>query len=1187
MRDHSRPRPNASIVSKEKNTMTTAFHSSAKKQLSAAALLCVLALLFLAAPAEATTPATWRIDALSNSTTPAGSTYRLNLQLSNIGDEPADGSGGDPVVFTAALPPGMTVEGTEAENIFGTQHSEGVTIPADGFGVFDSTSPFSGWQCSGDGPGPSPSVEGAQNVTCLIPQTIPAHEFKLENGFPLKPTIVVHVAPEATGTLVSHFTLSGAGGQPASGAEITRVAPEPAFGVDGFDMGTSSAAGSAFTTASAHPFGLTTDIELNTRHNPRLFAGNPEASNPFEKFNGGPASQDGNPVEPLRDVSVDLPPGLVGQASTVPQCTVEQLVAGGVFETPECPPGSQVGTIVTSLNPHLLGTSMFGPLGIYNLKPAPGSPATFGFNVYGTIITLRARLRSESDYGISVLTPGINEGLDIAGFEVTMWGEPGSPAHEFERSCPSSTRPEYVLFHGPTCEAEVSGRVPFLRMPTSCTATGKGLPWSVAIDSWSHPGAFSSHDAPDLADPNWKTDSIEGHEPPGYPLPPSEWNTEKKGVEGCGAIPFEPSLSVKPTIDTGDSPSGLNVDLTVPQDCWSEEAVAGESSASDCQSDLKRAVVKLPEGMTLNASAAAGLSACSPEQVGLTTPLGQTPAHFDRNRASCPDASKIGAVEIDTPLLSETLHGSVYLAKQGENPFQSLLALYLVVENPERGVEIKLPGQVNLNESTGRLETSFDDNPQLPFSRLHLELFGGPRAALRTPAACGAYTTTASLVPWSGNPAVGASSSFQINHCGSGGFEPKLGAGTENPLAGSYSPFNLRITREDGSQELGSLHVTLPPGVVSSLKGYTYCPDSVLAAISTMPGTGVAEEATHSCPASSLVGTATVGAGAGANPFYTQSGRAYLAGPYKGAPVSLAVVAPAVAGPFDLGSVVVRNAIHIDPTTAQLTIESDPLPTILHGIPLDLRDVRVRYNYTLNPTSCEPFEIGSLITSTAGATASPSVRFQAANCDQLGFKPRLTLQLSGPTHRAANPALRAVLRARPGDADIGATTVLLPKTELLENAHIRTICTRVQYNAGAGGGSGCPKGSIYGYAKAWTPLLDQPLKGPVYLRANGGERELPDLVASLSGQIHVDLVGYIDAVHARIRNRFLTVPDAPVSRFELTMAGGKKGLLANNTDICRAKPRASVLFHGQNGKVLDVQPLVKADCARAKRRGGR
>ncbi len=517
-----------------------------------------------------------------------------------------------------------------------------------------------------------------------------------------------------------------------------------------------------------------------------------------------------------------------------------------------------------------------------------------------------------------------------------------------------------------------------------------------------------------------------------------------------------------------------------------------------------------------------------------------------------------------------------------------MLALYLVANDPISGVNVVLPGRIDTDPATGQITTTFDDNPQLPFEALHLELKSGPRAPITAPSTCATYTTHSTFTGWSGKVVQGESS-FSINQNCGGGFNPKLSAGTQNPLAGTTSPFSLRLTREDGTEELGRPQPHPSPRPLRLPEGHPLLPRR-------RPGRGLRRPryrawpgSSPSCPAASQVGTVTVGAGAGVNPFYTSSGRAYLAGPYKGAPLSLAVVAPAVAGPFDLGSVVVRNALRIDPASAQITAVSDPLPQILHGIPLDLRDVRVkldRPDFTLNPTSCEPMQIGSSIASTTGAIANPSSHFQVAGCDRLGFKPKLSLKLSGATHRAAHPALRAVLTMpRKGtSANISGASVLLPTTELLENAHIRTICTRVQYTAEGGGGAGCPKGSVYGYARAWTPLLDQPLEGPVYLRANGGERELPDLVASLGGQIHIDLVGYVDGVHGRIRNRFLTAPDAPVSKFELRMEGGKKGLLANETDICKAKPRALVSFGAHNGKTLRLAAPVKGDCGGEKRK---
>jgi len=546
-------------------------------------------------------------------------------------------------------------------------------------------------------------------------------------------------------------------------------------------------------------------------------------------------------------------------------------------------------------------------------------------------------------------------------------------------------------------------------------------------------------------------------------------------------------------------------------------------------------------------------------------------------------------VRIETPLLHEDLTGSVYLAQQGQNPFGSLLAMYMVAEGS--GVVIKQAGEISSDPATGQLTTRVVDTPQLPFSNLHLELYGGPRAALRTPAACGAYATEAGLTPWSGNGAVERQSSFQVSRGCGGGFDPKLSAGTENPLAGTHSPFNLQVTRGDGSQELAGLQVQVPQGLLGTLRGIAYCPDSALAAISAELGTGVGQEAAPSCPASSQVGTVTVGAGAGSNPFYTHSGRAYLAGPYKGAPLSLAVVTPAVAGPFDLGSVLVRNALQVDPVTAQITAVSDPLPTILHGVPLDLRDVRIelnRPNFTLNPTSCEPMSIDSSIVSKQGATASPSAYFQAAGCDQLAFGPKLGITLKGTQHRGGYPALRAVLQVpqKTANANISRVSVSLPHSEFVAQEHLVDICTRVQFAADGGGGAGCPKRSVYGHAVAYSPLLDQPLRGPVYLRSNGGERELPDLVASLGGQLHVDLVGYIDSNKKTegLRTTFATPPDAAVSKFVLTMLGGEHSLLRNSTNICRGTHRAIVQMNAYNGMLRDFNPALRVKGCGGKKR---
>ncbi|MFL5834641.1 MAG: hypothetical protein ACJ76B_11790 [Solirubrobacterales bacterium] len=623
-------------------------------------------------------------------------------------------------------------------------------------------------------------------------------------------------------------------------------------------------------------------------------------------------------------------------------------------------------------------------------------------------------------------------------------------------------------------------------------------------------------------------------------------------------MPFDPKASVHPSTAAGDSPSGIAVDINVPQN----DAPYGRST-----SDVRKVVTTLPQGMTVSASSASGLGSCAPEQIGIGS----------NDAPTCPDSSKLGTVTIDTPLLDEELQGSVYLAKQNDNPFNSLLALYMAVKGP--GFYLKLPGKIDADSSTGQLITTFSDTPQLPFEHLRLELKGGPRAPLTTPRACGTYSVKSEFVPWSGTAAVIDESSFTISEgCATGGFSPKLRAGAENPAAGSSSAFILQVMRQDGEQNLSRIEATLPEGLLAKLAGVPVCGD--------------AQAATGDCPAASQVGSVTVGAGAGPLPVYVpEAGKAptaaYLAGAYKGAPYSLVVKVPAQAGPFDLGTVAVRNGLYIDPTTTRVTAKSDPLPQILQGIPIAYRDVRVEVNrpdFTVNPTNCAPKQVTSVLTSAAGQTATPSSPFQVAGCGELGFKPKLAIKFTGDTNRSAHPALKATLKMPKGGANIAKAVVLLPETEFIDNAHISNPCTQVQFNAG-----NCPKSSILGTAKAYTPLLDQPLTGPVYFRSNGGDRELPDLVADLNGAIHVTLVGFIDSVKtgketARVRTRFLGVPDAPVSKFVLSMKGGDKGLIVNNTELCKEKPRAKVQLAGQNGKRSVSNPLIKVGCGKSPRK---
>lgn len=549
---------------------------------------------------------------------------------------------------------------------------------------------------------------------------------------------------------------------------------------------------------------------------------------------------------------------------------------------------------------------------------------------------------------------------------------------------------------------------------------------------------------------------------------------------------------------------------------------------------------------------------------------------FDDEAPKCADASKVATGQIVTPVLKNPLNASLFMAKQSENPFGTIFAGYLLARG--QGVTLKVPARFDVDGATGQVTATFDNAPQQPISTLELHFKGGNRGLITTPRQCGTYQTSYQLTPWSGTAPVEGTSSFTIDqNCAAKPFAPGFRAGSSSPLAGSFTEFVTQVTREAGAPDLTGIGVDLPPGVTAKLAGIPYCPESALASVPVAAGTGAGQIAAPSCPAASQIGRVVAGTGSGA-PFYVDTGKVYLAGPYKGAPLSLAVVVPAVAGPFDLGNVAVRVAVRLDGPTAQVHAVSDPLPTILQGVPLELRDVRVlldRQGFMLNPTSCEPMAATGTIHGIGGVSAPVSSRFQVGECAALGFKPKLTLRLKGGTKRSDNPALSVVLRPRAGDANIRSLAVAFPPSEFLDQSHIRTVCTRVQFAA-----DNCPKGSVYGKVTAWTPLLDKPLKGNVILRSS--DNKLPDLVTDLRGPaeqpIKLEAAGRIDSVNGGMRSTFELMPDAPITRVVLKMQGGRKGLLENSRDICAKAYRVNVRFTAHNGRTKILQPKLQVRC---------
>lgn len=918
------------------------------------------------------------------------------------------------------------------------------------------------------------------------------------------------------------------------------------FGMKNLDVSFSGEDGAPAMQAGSHPFAMQTEIDFNTVPDP----------------------EHGEiPDQAAKEIDIDLPPGLVAEPDATPRCSGVVFVESVTPGLPRCPNDSVVGKTLLEINNP--GETFEFP--VYNLTPPPGKLIKLGFIALNVPVLLEIGLREEPPYNGVVTVSGISQVVSFYASQTTIWGDPASSAHDAERgSC---------LGHlGELCPIGTPDR-PFLTLPRSCTGP---LATTFKADSWQNPAFFD--------------------EPPTIFTHDDSVPPEPLGTTGCAKLAFKPSITAQPTTKAATSPTGLDFSLDL-----NDEGLGNPTGIA--QSDFKKAVVTLPQGFSANPSVAEGLTTCTEADLARETA-------FSAPGTGCPEASKIGTVEVETPLLEESVDGSLFIATPYENEVGSLLALYMVVKNPNLGILVKQPLKVEPDPLTGRLTTVAENIPQLPFSHFRLHFREGTRSPLSSPALCGEYDASAVLMPWSGAAPTSSTAAFQIivgpegGGCPSGGtppFHPTLTAGTINNAAGSYSPFDIRISRNDSEQEITHFSIKLPPGVTGKLAGIPFCPDADIVAAKSRertPHGGQEELERPSCPQASEIGHTLVGSGVGPSPVYVP-GKVYLAGPYNGSNLSIVAITAAKAGPFDLGTVVIREALKVDPVTAEVSVDaagSDPIPHIVDGIPVDLKDVRVyvdRPEFVKNPTSCEPTSTASTLLGSGTDFASAAddrpvtvtSRFQAADCANLGFRPHLKISLKGPTRRAGLPALTAVVTPRAGDANIGRAVVTLPKSEFLEQGHIGNSCTRVQFNSGAGNGAGCPANSVLGHAVAITPLLSEPLEGPVFLRSNGGERRLPDLVAALhSTDIDIDLVGFIDSLHkkgsdvSQIRTTFASVPDQPVTKFTLRMFGGKRGLLVNSTNLCKGTHRAISEFTGQNGKRYDSKPAVKARCPKKHKR---
>lgn len=943
----------------------------------------------------------------------------------------------------------------------------------------------------------------------------------------------------APGTLYYFRLLVGSAN--GSTSSEGKVATEDAgFGVKSFSVSFLNSDSTPDTQAGSHPSEMVTNFTFNTRTIPRL----PYADSPYEL----------RPAGTPKDIIVTLPPGLVGDPNaTAKKCTLSELGEGGWKNVGEefdtgCPHEAKVGELY-------LQTLSYGSgyWTLNNMVPPRGVAGQLGIRTYFPESFINVGPVAGGQYPLRA------ESLDIPNL---------APLFQIR-----------VMIHGVVGSG--ASRKPFLTLPSGCS----GPLWSsISVDSYEAPGHFV-----------------------GMSEPTRNPNGEPVRMTGCSKLSFPAELSVAPDVKSTSSSSGLTVGVHVPQTAALNPDGVGESS-------LRNTTVALPAGVAINPAGADGLQACSESLAGFTGFAEFNPefeggvkwATFKPDAIEslrpgvsfCPEGSKIGTVQIKTPLLDNPLKGSVYLATQDTNPFGSLVAMYMMVEDPVSGSTVKLAGEVRLCEAAGQVYsgftcqapgqiiTTFDNTPDLPFEELELHFFGGERAPLSTPSRCGTYSTLARFTPWDGNAPAEVSSPFTIDQGPAGGpcpdqtlpFQPSLTAGTTSIQAGGLSTFTMTMSREDGQQDLQAISLKMPPGLSGVLTGVELC--------------GEAQANAGTCGPNSQIGETIVSVGVGNDPFTVTGGKVYLTGPYKGAPFGLSIVNPAKAGPFDLGQVVVRAKIEVDPTTADLTITSDnegpyKIPTMIDGIPLQIKHVNVtidRPSFTFNPTNCSKLEIGGVLHSTEGSSVPVNVPFQATNCARLSFKPGFKVTTSGRTSRKSGAGLHVRLSypsLPPGSqANIKTVKVDLPKQLPSRLPTLQKACLA---NVFAQNPAACPAASRVGSAKATTPILPVPLEGPAYFVSNGGSK-WPELIVVLQGYgVTVQLHGETFINKGITSSTFRTVPDVPVGTFELNLPEGPYSALAANGNLCTSTLKMPTLFIAQNGmRIKRSTPIATTGCTKHK-----
>jgi len=841
--------------------------------------------------------------------------------------------------------------------------------------------------------------------------------------------------------------------------------------------------------------------------------------------------------ESAQNVTFDAPKGVFGNINAISKC------APSDFALDQCGSNSQAGLITVYANYDGNPRYLLGTAPIYDLVPEPEQTALFEF-VVPTLdipIAIPVTVRTATDYGLRFTVADITQLTPLARVELTLWGFPAEASHNTQRF------PRGTVGNPPGCAGltntgclheETRSSLPVVPLtdnPTTCT--GQPLITTLEVQTYQDPEHLSR---------------AESSYPP---------------IEGCEREVFKPLLHASPTSNETDSPSGLDLEMSAQQ----FEGYAASPS------EIKSIILTMPPDLTINPDAADGQTDCTNAQANFGS----------EGPAECPNNSKIGTISISSPTLNGPLTGSVYL---GQPEPGNQYRVFDVVSG--FGMNIKLIGSFTPNSETGQVTAHFENLPQLPFETFQIHLFAGERALMATPIACTIYAVSARFFPWDeALPDAPSTKNFSLETGPHGSecpgqvrpFKPSLEAGTANPAAGAYSSFTLKLNREDGDQFLGKLNFTMPPGLTANLHGVTYCPETdILAAANT---SGRTEQADPSCPASSEIGTSNVAAGPGIHPFHAV-GRIFLAGPFQGAPLSLVAITPALAGPYDYGTVVVRVALHIDPLDAHVIADSETVPEIIGGIPLRMREIRVNINrerFMINPTNCSEFQTVSEGIGDQGSAVSFSSPFIAVNCETLSFTPKMSItQLGGhrATARGKDPALRFDLNTNPGDANLSSVSVTLPKTFEIDQRHLGNLCSKAQLEK-----DHCAGRQPIGFVKDETPLLEKPLEGPAYAVSGfaSGTNVLPHIAFILGGQVTVVPQAESTTLGGgRLKTVVPVIPDAPIGHFRFSLLGGAHGYISNTESLCAAKPIVAVALNGQNGKSLTQQVRTKTAC-KAKR----